>query len=56
MGLGDLIYYILYYTGVHSTWKWLLKLFGRDCKCNKRRENWNKYAIQINRKQNEWEK
>lgn len=39
--LGDLVYYITYYTGVHFLVKRVFKLFKRDCGCDRRREQWN---------------
>ena len=47
MKLGDLVYTITYYTGIHWLVKKISKLFGFDCGCDKRRENWNN--IKINR-------
>ena len=41
MGLGDLVYYILYYTGIH----WLVKQINPDCGCDERRSRWNVYKL-----------
>lgn len=44
MGLGDLVEIITKYTGI----KWLVKkIWGEDCGCDERKEQWNK--IKINR-------
>lgn len=44
MRLGDLVYYITYYTGIH----WLVKkLWGDDCGCHQRREDWNDINIDL---------
>jgi hypothetical protein len=38
MRLGDLVYYITYYTGI----RWVVKkIWGEDCGCDQRREDWN---------------
>jgi hypothetical protein len=37
MKLGDLIYYITYYTGI----RWLWKKINPNCGCDKRREKMN---------------
>ena len=41
MKLGDLIYYITYYTGIHWLVKKVSKLLGKDCGCDKRRKDLN---------------
>lgn len=41
MKLGNLIYYITYYTGIRWIVKTISKLLGKDCGCDKRRDNWN---------------
>ena len=47
MRLGDLVYYITYYTGIHFLVKKISKLLGFDCGCDERRESWNKYQFKI---------
>ena len=47
MKLGDLVYYITYYTGIHFLVKKISKLLGFDCGCDERRESWNKYQFKI---------
>jgi len=38
MKLGDLVYHITYYTGI----RWIVKkIWGEDCGCDKRQEEWN---------------
>jgi len=47
MRLGDLVYYITYYTGIH--WlveKWSL-LTGKDCGCKERRKAWNDIDLDL---------
>ena len=41
MKLGDLVYYFTKYTGIRYIWK---KIYP-DCKCDKRREEWNDIKI-----------
>lgn len=41
MGLGDLVYYITKYTGIRYIVKKISKLMGKDCGCDKRRNDWN---------------
>lgn len=41
MKLGNLVYYITYYTGIHWLVKKTFKIFGKDCGCDKRRDDWN---------------
>ena len=45
MGLGDLVEKITKYTGI----KWIVyklsKLFGFDCGCKNRKDEWNKIKI-----------
>lgn len=43
--LGDLIYYITFYTGIHWLVKKVSKLLGKDCGCDKRREDMNKIDL-----------
>ena len=43
MRLGDLVYYITKYTGI----RWLVKkIWGDDCGCDQRRDDWNKIKMQ----------
>ena len=45
-GLGDVIYYLTKYTGI----RWLVKkIWGEDCGCDERQEEWNN-AIPFNSK------
>ena len=48
MKLGDLVYKITYFTGIHWMVKKISKLIGRDCGCEKRREDWNNIKISRN--------
>jgi|TARA_R110000751_G_scaffold94166_3_gene183744 hypothetical protein len=41
MKLGDLVYYFTYYTGIKYIWKKI----NPNCKCDKRRKDWNKIKI-----------
>ena len=41
MKLGDLFFYLTYYTGIHWLVKKITKLFNKDCGCDKRRDDWN---------------
>jgi len=41
MKLGDLFFYLTYYTGIHWLVKKISKLFNKDCGCDRRREEWN---------------
>ena len=43
MKLGDLVYYFTYYTGFRYIWK---KIYP-NCRCDERREAWNKYSFKI---------
>jgi len=44
MRLGDLVYYITYYTGI----RWIVKkIWGEDCGCDQRREDWNDIDIDL---------
>ena len=44
MRLGDLVYYITYYTGIH----WLVKkIRGDRCGCDQRRDDWNDINIEL---------
>ena len=43
--LGDFIYYITYYTGIHWLVKKVSKLLGKDCGCDKRRKDMNKIDL-----------
>lgn len=45
MKLGDLVYKITYYTGVHFLVKLLGRLLNFDCGCDKRRQKWNNIKI-----------
>lgn len=48
MKLGDLVATITKYTGIHWIVKKISKLFGVDCGCEERREQWN--SINFKRK------
>ena len=39
--LGNLVYTLTYYSGIHFLVKRLFKIFKKDCGCDKRREQWN---------------
>ena len=41
MKLGDLVYYITYYTGINWLVKKISKLLKKDCGCTERRDSWN---------------
>ena len=41
MKLGDLIYTITYYTGIHWLVKTISKILKKDCGCDQRRNEWN---------------
>jgi len=41
MRLGDFVYTIAYYTGIHWLVKKISKLLKKDCGCDKRRDKWN---------------
>ena len=41
MKLGDIVYYITFYTGIHYLVKTISKKLGKDCGCDKRRDQWN---------------
>ena len=44
MKLGDLVYYITYYTGI----RWVVKKIWReDCGCDKRRDEWNDIDLDL---------
>ena len=44
MKLGDLVYYITYYTGI----RWIVKkIWGKDCGCDKRRDEWNDIDLDL---------
>ena len=44
MKLGDLVYYITYYTGI----RWLVKkIWGDRCGCDKRRDEWNDIDLDL---------
>jgi len=44
MKLGDLVYYITYYTGI----RWIVKkIWGKDCGCDKRRDKWNDIDLDL---------
>ena len=44
MKLGDLVYYITYYTGI----RWIVKkIWGEDCGCDKRRDDWNDIDLDL---------
>lgn len=47
IGIGDLVYYFTYYTGIHCLVKKISKLLGKDCGCDKRREDWNDINIEL---------
>lgn len=48
MRLGDLVYYITYYTGISWFVKFISKKLGIDCGCDKRRDEWNNLKINRN--------
>ena len=41
MKLGNLIYTMTYYTGIHWLVKTISKLLKKPCGCDKRRDSWN---------------
>lgn len=41
MKLGDAVYYFTYYTGINWLVKKISKALGKDCGCDKRRNEWN---------------
>jgi hypothetical protein len=44
MKLGDLVYYITYYTGI----RWVVKKIWKDrCGCDKRRDEWNDIDLDL---------
>ena len=44
MKLGDLVYYITYYTGI----RWIVKkIWGEDCGCDKRRDEQNDIDLDL---------
>ena len=43
MRLGDLVYYITYYTGI----RWLWKKINPNCECSRRREEWNDIDLDL---------
>tara|TARA_A200000159_G_C7258747_1_gene312096 strand:- start:398 stop:538 length:141 start_codon:yes stop_codon:yes gene_type:complete len=44
MKLGDLVYYITYYTGI----RWVVKkIWAEDCGCDKRRDDWNDIDLDL---------
>jgi len=43
MRLGDLVYYITYYTGIRFVWKKI----NPKCDCDKRREEWNDINLDL---------
>lgn len=45
--IGDVVYYITKYTGIHWMTKTISNWIGIDCGCDQRREKWNQ--IKINR-------
>ncbi len=47
MKLGDLVYYITYYTGIHWLVKKISKALGKDCGCDKRRDEWNDIDLEL---------
>ncbi|MGI9555189.1 MAG: hypothetical protein ACR2M6_04355 [Vampirovibrionia bacterium] len=47
MKLGDLMYYFTYYTGIHWIVKKISKAVGKDCGCDKRREEWNDIDLDL---------
>ncbi len=48
MKLGDLVYTITKYTGIRWVVKTLSKIFGFDCGCDQRREDWNNITFNRN--------
>ena len=47
MRLGDLVYYITYYTGIYWLVKKISKALGKDCGCDKRRDEWNDIDLDL---------
>ena len=47
MKLGDLVYYITYYTGIRWIVKKISKALGKDCGCDKRRDEWNDIDLDL---------
>lgn len=47
MKLGDLVYNITYYTGIHWAVKKISKIIGKDCGCQKRRDDWNDIDLDL---------
>lgn len=47
MKLGDLVYYITYYTGIHWLVKKISKALNKDCGCDKRRDEWNDIDLDL---------
>lgn len=45
MKLGDLVERITYYTGIKFIVKYFSKLYGVDCGCDGRQQDWNKIHI-----------
>jgi hypothetical protein len=45
MKLGNFVYYITKYTGIKAVVDFFSKKTGKDCKCNERREDWNKIKL-----------
>ncbi len=44
MKLGDIVYYFTKYTGI----RWIVKkIWGDDCGCDKRRDEWNDIDIDL---------
>ena len=44
MRLGDLFYNFTYYTGIY----WIVKkIWGDDCGCDQRRDDWNDINIDL---------
>ena len=48
IGLGDLVERITRYIGVKWVVKKLSKIFGFDCGCDKRQQDWNNITINRN--------
>jgi len=47
MRLGDIFYYMTYYTGIHLLVKKISNAIGKDCGCEKRRKHWNNIDLDL---------
>ena len=54
MKLGDLAYTITRYTGVHWIVKRISKWRGKDCGCDRRREEWNDIELNVGDRWKNW--